>query len=195
MPTKTKPIAEWAASWSPSIRLSDERRAEVAALLQRDIGALDQAFDEIERALTLGTRLVNHHETSPLPAHLLAELEPVTKQAHELAERINRLSLTARVSVPDTLDLWHLLSAWSCSASIECDRLKHTGEAYQAAVKQGRRAHVGGSDGGARKRNVRGAKETVDEALRNIYRAYSKAPTLRDERRFLKIVAPRRRDR
>lgn len=191
MPTKTKPVKEWVMSFVHNIHLSDERRMEVAKLLGLDTEAAAPFIAEIEQVLKFGTARVHARETEPLPAHLLEELRPAADLAKKMADTIANLSGTARVMPGLNLagELWHAATEFHSNASIVCDGLKEQGRRYQRARKTGSEdVPTGGSDGGARKANVRSARDGVQEVLAGIYDRAALQPTIRGRNAFLREV-------
>ncbi len=193
MTTKTKPIRKPQPFGVARICLDDSRRNKVAALLECDGDKLDAALAAIDDVLTLGSHMIATRETEPLPAHLLAELEPTLKDAEALADRLNRLQGITRARIGGTGELWIALTDWACVASTEVDRLNKMRVHYLDIAQTEVSPH--GSDGGARRQRMRGARNTVDAALQHVYQTAAKTPTGKGEKQFLAIVAPRRRGR
>lgn len=195
MVTKTKPIKDWGMSFLPNIRMAEDRRAQVLAMLGLDELAAGPVIDEIEMVLKFGPARIHAREREPLPAHLLAELQPVAQLARELAEAINSLSSMARVMPgPDVAGtLWHAAVEFHANTSIICDRLERQGQEYQEARKTGAiEVPHGGSDGGARKANVRAAKDGVRAVLESIYDSHAAQPTTKGRKSFIDLVTGKR---
>lgn len=175
--------------------MADDRRAQVTTLLGLDDESAGPVINEIEAVLKFGSARIHARETEPLPAHLLAELRPVAQLAHELAEAINGLSTMARVMPgPDIAgSLWHAAAEFHVNASIICDRLEQQGQEYQKARKTGAiDLPPGGSDGGARKANVRSAKDGIREVLESIYDSHAARPTAKDRKSFIALITGKR---
>lgn len=180
MPTKTKPKQPVDAYMIP-IRLKDADRAELCELCGFDRATdADEAkagamFSALEWLLTIEFNRLRRVPDRPLPAHVVAALEPIAQKANELAALLDPGNLPLRVlaelEVSDVTNggAWHLLTVIAVAAEIAIFRNK------------------GQSSTGKHKQAQREAMELAKLTIGNLFDAHAIDPEECDKAAFLNI--------
>jgi len=146
MPTKTKPKKPVDPYMIP-VRLKDADRVGLSDLCGFDRATdadgkkAEAMFSALEWLLTLEFNRLRRVPERPLPAHVVAALEPVAQKANELAALLHPGNLPVKVlaelDVPEVTDgdAWHFLTRIAGAAELAVRRLQaqdSTGKHKQA---------------------------------------------------------------
>ena len=175
VPTKTKAKGPIDALMVPA-KVSEGDRSLMLECASIDPGTdrdkAKQYIEAVEAALTLNKNMLRRVKDHPLPAHIVAALEPIAKKSAELAELLHPLKLSVAVRHSGTAindGAWRLLTEINASAELMM-------------------AHLRMQDSRGLHRQLRGnALKEARAYLGLVFDAFAVKPSPEDRLEFLKI--------
>lgn len=135
MPTVTQPKRQ-PDPYAIPIEIKPVDRIRVAECIglhhKKDDAELKEFIQRLEKLLTILFNRIRKVCAAPLPAHILAELGPILKNAEILAKCLNAadmpVSVLRELNVPEVDDgtAWQLLTKIHLAAALAVDRLRRS---------------------------------------------------------------------